>query len=155
MQSDGEKITCLHFYFIVLISSPWNVAGETERLPFRFTGGQQVSLPEWVLGASGQMQKCEPCPAHEESRLGPGHSGGRGHRWRELDEGRVTCFPVEPAAWRRRGVGAGPRGRREGRGECSFRQRQSRMNKGQETGIPAQRAGCEAGAETLGSTSLF
>lgn len=51
-----------------------------------------------------------PCLAHEEGRRGLGHSGGRGHGWSELDEGRTTCFHLgvlETAAWRRKGTGLG------------------------------------------------
>ena len=37
----------------------------------------------------------KPCLAHEEGWFDPGHSGGTGHEWSELDEGWITCVHLE------------------------------------------------------------
>ena len=75
MESGGEKVTCLNFYFIVLISSHWNVEGEMGKFLNRLyegSGGFPARMGAQCFKADAQ--------------------GGSGPGWSELGEQWITCF---------------------------------------------------------------
>lgn len=116
--------------------------------------GESAGFPA-AMGARcfKEMQTEWPCLAHKEGALGSGHSGCSGLWWSELDDGRMSCFllsMLQMAAWRARAMEMLGR-----EGGVASRQRQSRVSRSQEAGIPVHRAACEAGVGTLGPMLLL